>query len=255
MPLYLQQFIFGVLPIGLRVGGLMSFAPFVGSASIPPQIKAVLTLVVTALIYPVCHVPPIASTLAGWIRIVLGEVTMGLAIGLCLQFVLEGAQVAGQLVGFQFAFSLVNVIDPQTNVDTPVLSIFYQLLALLFFLQFNVHHWLLRGVAKSFEYAPVGSLVINSAVLHSFFHAAGAMWLVGVQIASPVILATMLLDITIGFLTKASPQMPAIFLSIPMKILVGYAVMAISFGLWPAVFEKEFAIALAWSERLFHLAH
>lgn len=255
MPPFLQHFLFSVLPIGLRVGGLMSFAPFVGSSSVPPQIKAVLTLVLTALLYPVSPVPQIVATLSGWMRIAFSEVVLGLAIGLCLQFVLEGAQVAGQLAGFQFSFSLVNIIDPQSNVDTPVLSNFYQLIAVFFFLQCNVHHWLLRGVAKSFEYAPVGSVAVNSRMLSSLFHAAGSMWTVGVQLASPVILATMLVDITIGFLSKASPQMQAIFLSIPMKILVGYAVLAISFGLWPAVFEKEFTLALGWTERLFHLAH
>ncbi len=61
----------------------------------------------------------------------------GLALGLTIQFVFEGAQMAGQVGGFQFAFSLVNVIDPQTQVETPVLSVFHQLVVLLLFLQFE----------------------------------------------------------------------------------------------------------------------
>jgi flagellar biosynthetic protein FliR len=252
---FLQHVLFRILPIGLRVGGVMSFAPFLGSASVPAQIKAALTVVITVLLYPVCPVPPIAPTLSGWTHLVLGEITLGLAIGLCLQFVFEGAQLAGQLAGFQFAFSLVNVIDPQTNVDTPVFSIFYQLVALLLFLQFNIHHWVLRSIVKSFEYAPVGSIVMSAGAMKELFRAAGGMWLVGVQIAMPVLLATMLLDITVGFLSKASPQMPAIYLSIPIKSLVGYAVLATSVGLWPGIFEKQFALALGWTERLFHLAH
>jgi flagellar biosynthesis protein FliR len=250
----LQHTLFRIFSIGLRVGGLMSFAPFIGSVSAPTQTKAALTVLITALLYPLCPVPPVASTLAGWTQLALSEIVLGLAIGLCLQFVFEGATLAGQLAGFQFSFSLVNIIDPQTNVDTPVLSIFYQLFALLLFLQLNVHHWLLRGIVKSFEYAPVGSVVMTPGAMKAVFHAAGAMWLVGVQIATPILLATVLLDITVGFLSKASPQMPAIFLSIPMKSIVGYAVLAISFGLWPGVFEKQFTLALGWTERLFHLA-
>ena len=62
--------------------------------------------------------------------------------------------MAGQILGFQLGYSLVNVIDPQTQVDTPVLSVFHQAVVLLLFLQLGVHRWLLRGLAKSFEYLP-----------------------------------------------------------------------------------------------------
>ena len=185
----------------------------------------------------------------------MGETILGLAIGLCLQFILEGAQLAGQVAGFQFSFSLVNIIDPNTNVDTPVLSVFHQFFAVLFFLQLNVHHWILRGLARSFDYVPVGSVTISTAFMRELFHAAGAMWLVGVQMAAPVLLATLVLDVTVGFLTKASPQLPAMLFSIPLKSLVGYGVLAIGIGLWPAIFEKQFVLALGWSERLLHLAH
>jgi flagellar biosynthetic protein FliR len=251
----LEHMLYRALPIGLRVGAFVSFAPFLGSLSIPARVKAAFTLVLTALLYPVCAVPQFALTPFGWTRLVLGELTLGLALGLCLQFVIEGAQLAGQLAGFQFAFSLVNIIDPQTNVDTPVLSIFHQLFALLFFLHFNVHHWLLRGLVKSFVYVPVGSIVISTAAMKELFHAAAGMWLIGLQIATPILLATVLLDVTVGFLTKASPQMPALFLSIPLKSMIGYAVLAIALGLWPGIFEKQFTLALGWSERLLHLAH
>jgi len=251
----LDLMLYRAFPIALRVGGFMSFAPFLGSISVPARIKAAFTLTLTALLYPICNVPQFVLTPFGWTRLALAELTLGLALGLCLQFVIEGALLAGQLASFQFSFSLVNIIDPQTNVDTPVLSIFHQLLALLLFLQLNFHHWLLRGLVKSFVYVPVGSIVISTAVMKELLRAAGGMWLIGLQIATPVLLATLLLDVTVAFLSKASPQMPAIFLSIPLKSLIGYAVLAIAIGMWPGIFEKQFALALGWSERLLHLAH
>ncbi|MGH9741680.1 MAG: flagellar biosynthetic protein FliR [Candidatus Acidiferrum sp.] len=251
----LQQIIFRIAAISLRVGGLMSFAPFIGDASIPVRIKAVFTLAITALLYPICPIPQVALTLVGLGRLVISEAVLGLGMGLCLQFIFEGAVMAGQLAGFQFAFSLVNIIDPQTNVDTPVLSVFHQLFALLLFLQFNVHHWLLRGISKSFEYVPVGSVVVGLPAVKELFRDAGGLWLVGVQIATPILLSTMLIDVAVGFLSKASPQMPAILFSIPVKSLLGYAILAMIVSLWPVFFERQFAVALGWSERLLHLAH
>jgi flagellar biosynthetic protein FliR len=136
-----------------------------------------------------------------------------------------------------------------------VLSTFHQLVVTLLFLQLNVHHWILRGIVKSFEYVPVGSVVASAALARELLRDAGAMWLVGVQIATPLLFATLLIDVTVGFLSKASPQLPAILLSIPLKSLGGYVVLAIAVRLWPTLFERQFTLALGWSERLLHLAH
>jgi flagellar biosynthesis protein FliR len=255
VPPVLEQMILRVVAIALRVGGLMTFAPFFGNTAIPARVKAIFTLAITALLYPVCSVPKIALTVLGMTRLALSEAVLGLAMGLCLQFIFEGATLAGQLAGFQFAFSLVNVIDPQTNVDTPVLSVFHQLFTLLILLQLNVHHWLLRGVVKSFEYVPVGEITLRLPMLREVFQDAGAMFLIGVQIATPILLSTIVLDFAVGFLSKASPQLPAILLSIPVKSLVGYAVLALTVSLWPVFLEKQFTLALGWSERVLHLAH
>jgi flagellar biosynthesis protein FliR len=251
----LEHFALQFMAISLRVGGLMSFAPFIGDGSVPVRLKAVLTLALVALLYPVCPIPPVALTAVGLTRLALRELVLGLGIGLCLQFIFEGALLAGQLAGFQFAFSLVNIIDPQSNVDTPVLSVFHQMVALLIFLQLNVHHWLLRGIVHSFEYVPVGSAVLGLPSVKELLHDAGGLWLAGVQIATPILLSTVVLDVAVGFLSKASPQMPAILFSIPLKSLVGYLILAVAVGLWPVFFERQFALALGWSERLLRLAH
>ena len=251
----LEQIVLHVLAISLRVGGLLSFAPFLGNSAIPFRVKAGVTLALTALLYPVVTIPKMALTPIGMCRLALGETLLGLAIGVCLQFIFEGATLAGQVAGFQFAFSLVNVIDPQTNVDTPVLSVFHQLFALLIFLQLNVHHWLLRAIVKSFDYVPVAGARVHLPMVQELFRDAAGLWLLGVQIATPILLSTIVLDVAVGFLSKASPQLPAILLSIPLKSLIGYGVLTIVVSLWPAFLEKQFVLAVGWSERLLHLAH
>jgi len=240
--------------IGLRIGGLMTFAPFLSSTAFPARIKAVLTLAITALLYPALTIPASALSPERWMAVALRESVLGLATGLCLQFMFEGVLLAGQIGGFQLGFSLVNIIDPQTSVDTPVLSTFVQMSWILLGLQLNLHHWILRGVCRSFLYIPVGGALFGPGLVREVLRDAGAMFLVGVQIAAPLLFATVVIDVTVGFLSKASPQLPAILLSIPMKNLLGYAVLAIGMSLWPALFERQFLLALGWSERVMHLA-
>src|SRR5271154_2697995 len=242
----LEKFLAHALPIGVRIGGMMTFAPFFGSEAFPARVKAAFVLVLTAMLYGVCPVPDLTLTVFSAIRIVLSEAVVGLMMGLSVQFVLEGAQLAGQLAGAQLGFSLAAIIDPQTNIETPVLTIFYQMIAMLIFLQLNVHHWILRAVVKSFGYIPVGTGVVTLGAVRELMRAAGGMWLIGVQIAAPVLLATMLIDVTIGFLSKASPQLPAMFIGISAKSLVGYALLAASVVLWPTLLENKFLNALGW---------
>jgi len=240
--------------IAFRVAGAFTFTPFFGSAAIPLRLKGALVLLLTVLLFPSVPVtlPPLSPS--SLVPPVLSEVMLGLLMGLCLQFVFEAVQVAGQIAGFQMSFSLVNVIDPQTNVDTPVLANLQQLIALLLFLQMNVHHWILRAMQKSFERVPAGCVSFSPGQLRGLLGAAGGMWVAGLQLAAPILLATVVLDVTIGFVSKAAPQVPVLFLSIPVKTLVGFAVLAIAMGLWPSFFEKQFSQALTWSWRLLEQA-
>lgn len=254
MPPFAIGILTRAMPIGLRAGGMMTFAPVFGSDVLPPSVKALFTMVLTALLYSVVPTSPISITASNWIRIAASEAFIGLMMGLSVQLVFEGVQVAGQLTGMQLGFSLASLIDPMTNIETPVIATFYQMFALLIFLQLNVHHWLLRMLVRSFSYIPIGSGVATLLVTRELFRFMGAMWLLGLQLAAPIVLATILVDVTVGFVSKASPQLPAMFIGISVKNLMGYGIMAAAAILWPSILEREFTLAIGWTEHLLRLA-
>jgi flagellar biosynthetic protein FliR len=243
-----------IVVVGARVSALMVFAPFLASATIAPRIKAGFTVVLTALLYPVVAADLTAVSVAGAWRIVGGELVIGLILGLTLQFIFEGVQLAGQIIGFQVGYSLASLIDPQTDIETPVLSNFYQAVALLIFLDLDVHHWVLRGLAMSFRYCPPGTIVATPAATAELWHAAGGMLVVAVQIAVPALLATMLIDLALGLLGKASPQLPVLFVGLSVKSVVAFLVLVGALRFWPGLLEGYFWEALVTSERLMHLA-
>src|SRR5216684_3323008 len=97
------------LLLGVRMGGLMTFAPFLGSANIPWKIKSGLTFALTALLAPAYLARMPQGTQVNWIAAIPGELMVGLGLGLMMELVFEGARFAGQALGFQFGYSLVNV--------------------------------------------------------------------------------------------------------------------------------------------------
>ncbi|MFZ0964652.1 MAG: flagellar biosynthetic protein FliR [Terriglobia bacterium] len=243
-----------VLIVGARVSAVMVFAPFFGSATISPRIKACLTLALTAVLYPAVAADlPSLSGGRGW-QIAGGEFVIGLLMGITLQFVFEGVEMAGQVVGFQVGHSLATVFNPLSDADTPILANFYQAVALLIFLQLDVHHWVLRGLVKSFQYCPPGMVVANTMVAEQVWRAAGGMLVMAVQIAIPTLLATILIDISLGFLGRASPQLPVLFVGISVKSVVAFLVVMGTLRFWPGLLERYFGEALGTSERLMHLA-
>lgn len=250
----LQEIVAALTFTGVRVGGIMVFAPFTGSDSISGPIKAVLTLLVTVLIYPSTHLAGISADPLGWIKVAAGEAVIGIGLGLLLQFAFEAAQFAGQILGMQTGFSLITLLDPQTEADSPSLIVFMRLMAILAFLELNVHHWVLRGVSASFSYLPPGGLGNLHWLSAGILDAAGGLWLAGVQMAGPVLAVTVLADITLGFVGKVAPQLPATLAGIPVKNVLGLSVMGIGARAWPRFFEREFTSAIAHAEKVLHLA-
>jgi flagellar biosynthetic protein FliR len=253
----IEAFLSRAMLVAIRIGGLMSFAPFFANASLPPQVKAGLTLVLTALLFPVyaSRTVPAATSVGQWLAMALSEVALGLMAGFTTQFVFDGVELAGQIVSFQFGFSLVNIIDPTSQVEVTVLSAFHESIALLIFMQLGVHRWLLRATAMSFRMIPAGSLAAMPLPAPEVLRMAGAMWLIGTEIAFPVLVATMLTDLTIGFIAKASPQFPAMFFGMSAKVLVGLAVLYGAVAFWPRILERYFFHALTNLERLLAFTH
>ena len=113
---------------------------------------------------------------------------------------------------------------------------------------------MLRGLAASFAYLPPGGHLFGLGSGVGLLRAAGSIWLVGFQIAAPVVVATMVADVTLGFLGRAAPQLPVLFLGLSVKSMLGLSMIAAMLALWPRIFERHFANAVMLGARLLHVA-
>lgn len=238
---------------GARVAGLMVFCPVFASDAIPVRLKAIVVLLITAVLYPIYGPARLDLRPWQWVGMAVSEVLIGLVLGLTANFMMEAPMMAGQILGVQMGYSLATLFDPQTQADTPVLAEFHRLAALLIFLQMDVHHWLLRAVVKSFAYIPAGATPATYAAVTGLLHAAAGIFLAGVQIAAPGLVATLVADVALGFLGKASPQLPVLFIGLAVKNLLGLSVLVGVVAFWPSSLSERFAESISWGERLLHL--
>ncbi len=249
-----ETIIAGALTIGIRLSGLMLFAPFFGSVAIPARVKAVLVLALTFLLYPAIGHNIASQPMSQWPFLVFTEFLIGAGMGIATNLIFEAVQLSGQVIGIQMGYSLVNILDPQTQVNTPVMAMFYQSIIMLLFLRMDVHYWLLRAVGNSFDYLPPGTAHINGLFTMGILKTVGDLFGIGIQIAAPVISATLAADIVLGLLGKASPQMPLMLMGPAVKSLLGMVVLIATLKYWPDLFRRLFMGAMTNSDHLLHLA-
>lgn len=250
----LDRIIFVLLTISVRVTGLMLFAPFFGSMAIPPRVKAAFVVALTILLYPVLSPRLILPALGHWPALVIRELLIGAAIGISSNLVFDAVQMAGQVLSTQMGFSLVSIIDPQTQADSTVVAMFHQTIAMLIFLRLDVHLWLLHALGRSFQLLPPGGLSLSGDFTMAAIRSGGAVFALGLQMAAPVFSATLLADVVLGLLGKASPNMPLMLLGPPIKTLLGLAVLFAALKYWPAMLERFFQSSSELSNHLLLLA-
>jgi flagellar biosynthesis protein FliR len=132
--------------------------------------------------------------------------------------------------------------------------VFTQMMAMLIFLSLDVHHWILRAIAHSFDYLPPGSATSNPEFTRQVMHVGGSILGVGVQIAAPVLVASLVTDVLLGLIGKASPQLPVMFLGPAVKGLLGLLLLSATLHYWPDLFARLFTDSLASMERVLRLA-
>ncbi|MGA2980730.1 MAG: flagellar biosynthetic protein FliR [Terriglobales bacterium] len=240
---------------GARVSGLLAVAPFLGSAAVPARIKIGFAFLLTLFMVPLVPATSVATAPA-LIVLLFGEFAIGFLLGLTLQLIFEAGQIAGQVCGVQMGYSLASIVNPDNSqADSAVLSTFYELIVLLLFIQLGVPHWLLRGLARSFDYLPPGHFSLTWPAVHALFEFSAGMFVAGLQIAAPVLVASLFADVALGFIGKASPQLPVLFVGISLKNLLGLALLSGAVAFWPRFFDARFGRALDASERILQLAH
>lgn len=233
----------------VRVSGLVAFAPFFSSTAIPVRAKAVFVGLVALLLAPLVAALPHAQA-SITCSAILGELAVGLVYGLSLTLLNEMLLFAGQIVGVQFSFSLVNLLDPASAIQTPLMGDLFQLMGTLVVITAGLDRIILASLIRSFRVAPLGAYAFSALSATTIVRAAGGIFLAALELAAPVLAATMLVEVAVSLLGKLSPQLPVMSLTVPLKTLTGLAILAGALALWPRFIEARFSNLLDMAEKL-----
>jgi len=243
------QYLTAAMLVMVRLSGLMVFCPVFSSPAIAPRIKVGFVFAMTILLAPAIAAVPGARAVLDT-RAVLGELGVGLVFGLSLMLLNEALTFAGTLLGLQFSFSLVNLLDPNSMIETAVLGQMLGWLGVLVTIGSGLDRSVLAAVVRSFSAVPVGQAVMQARTGAALVMMASGIFLAGLQLAAPVMAAALAVEVTIALVARLSPQLPAMVVSVPLKTMVSYVVLIGSLAVWPGWIERHFTALLDAAAKL-----
>ena len=231
--------LYGFLLVLARVSGVVAFVPLPGLSAGAVASRVVLALTISFVLSPVWPIyEPTTlqvSRLVGWLG---SEVAFGLTIGVAIAFLLEGIQMAAQMIGLQAGYSFASTIDPSTQADTTTLQLMAQLFAGSLFFTLGYDRQVVRILARSLTTTPAGTYLLTEERVQSVARLGAGIFSTGAQLAMPVLALLLLLDVSFAVLGRLQQQLQVLSLTFSIKMLTALAFLAGILRLFPEVFEK-----------------
>ena len=217
----------------MRVSPILFMMPVFSSRSLPNLLKAGLTLTVSLILLPLVQLDPrlLPSEPIQFGLLMAAELMIGLILGLSVKIIFTGIQMSGELAGFQMGLSLASVMDPQSEVNAPILSQFLYLVSLVVFLAVDGHHWFFRALYQSFLLLAPGEIHLQEGLYRHFLGLLTSLFVVAIKIAAPVMAVLIFTQIGLGILAKAVPQINILITSFPLTLGIGLLFLALSIEL------------------------
>jgi flagellar biosynthesis protein FliR len=212
----------------LRVSGFVLTAPATSETSIPSMVKIVLTLVLAFVLAPLVQVPAGLSifSASGMLSAVL-EILIGVSIGLCVQVAFEALNFAGQSISLTMGLGFATLVDPQHGAQTPVLGQMFMIFGTLTYLSIDGHLLLINALAESFRHLPIGAAQLGHDLPLMLVLWGARVFDTGLLIALPIVIALVIVNLGLGVVTRAAPQLNLFGVGFTITLLSGFFVLLV----------------------------
>lgn len=219
---------FALALVFARVSALLVTAPLFRGRNVPTMVKMGLALLVALLLRPTLSLPAdLPLTILELLSLLMREVLVGLSMGFFVQLFFLAVGVAGQLIDTEMGFHMASVLDPLSDSQMPLIGNLFSMLSMLLYLSLHGHLLLFKAMADSYQLLPLGTLDLPTNVV-MIINACTRLLALAVQIALPVIGASLFTSLMFGIMAKSVPQMNVFIVGMPLKIVILSIVLVVA---------------------------
>ena len=210
-----------------RISACLIATPIFSSMSVNTRLRVSLAMVLTILIYPL-HDWPIVDVLSGaGLVLFLEQVVIGVMMGLILQIVFAAVSAAGEFISLSMGLGFAMMVDPNSGVQTPVISQFLVVLATLVFVSIGGHLILLELLLDSFRLWPIGEPQLEMAMVWDLLQWSALLFTGAAMIALPAMVVLLLANSAMGVVSRAAPSLNVFAVGFPLTLLMGIGVLIV----------------------------
>ncbi|UWU17097.1 type III secretion system export apparatus subunit SctT (plasmid) [Rhizobium sullae] len=160
--------------------------------------------------------------------LILKEIIIGVILGVVLGIPFWAAEVAGDLVDLQRGSTSAQLVDPLQATETSIAGTFFVLALVALFFKSGGFSLLADTFYRSYEIWPVTSFspTLGSGAAMAVLAILDRIMQTGVLLIAPIVLALLIADLMLAYLSRMSPQLHVFDLSLAVKNLI-FAVLIV----------------------------
>jgi flagellar biosynthesis protein FliR/FlhB len=235
-------YISALILIVIRLAAFFTVIPVFFPKGTPNTVKVAFTIVLAYLLIPGIQYTNLSgiNSLNLFAVNCINEVVTGLILGYITNLCFDSLRFAGNLMDLQMGFSMMSMLDPNTNTNTTLIERLLYWFGLILFLLIDGHHMLIRALIESFNTVNLGKFILFQDSIKVIIKAFITFFSIGLKIAIPIVLILIVTDLTMGLVARAVPQLNVMILGLPVKILVGMLTLSFSLIIIAKITESAF---------------
>jgi flagellar biosynthetic protein FliR len=218
----------------LRMSSFVVAWPIFGVQQVPPPVKILFAVLFAILLAPTLGEPNLSleEIENSLIWLSLKEVFIGLLLGYLMRLFFFAVSIGGEIISMSMGLSSAQLLNPAMGGEGSVIEQFEVAMATLFFLAINGHHLFLTGLVESFQVLPMSLSGLNFELFAETGKLVQEIMVIGLKISSPILAAILFTNVAMGILGRAVPQINVFITSLPVNILLGFFIIALSIPLF-----------------------
>lgn len=214
-------------------------APVFGDRGFSTLARTTVAVALGIFLTPLAsHAASAPTELGPYVVVAAGQVAVGLVLGWVASALLAAFETAGHHIDLLSGFSVSALFDPMSGNQAAVFSRFTRVTFVTLLFATGAHHSLIRGFALSFGAVPIDELPSINFDIPTALSLLGTMLVASLQIASPVLGALFLTEVTLGMAQRFAPNANIFVLGLSVKTMVALTVTGLSLTFYPVYLEN-----------------
>lgn len=213
----------------MRTTGLALTAPLIGSRYVPARIRLLVSAVIALVLASALpHLPPLPNN--PWHVMVLcaENIIYGATLGFVMWVAVSAITVSGEMMGLSMALGFARMSAPSTGTPMPVVSELMLWAGLMAYLAAGGPQWLLAALYHSFANDPAAHIPLGG--WHAIALEGEHMFMEGLWLALPVVIAGLAVNAILGVVTSLAPSLNIFSVGFPLLYLMGMWLLMTSSG-------------------------